>query len=152
MAQRRDNEIELWSQLSVLVAEVGNTLDRKLTRQAGVGLTEFLALNALSQGDPSGMRMQQLAEALGLNQSSVSRLVGRLQELDLAERGASETDRRGVLARITDEGRKVAQEASKLFSDEMGVALHQAGMDGRTAAVVARLRYSPEKRGAATAD
>lgn len=143
MAQRRGDEAELWRQLSVLVAEVSNQLDRKLARSTGVGLSEFLALNTLAAGDPGGMRMQQLADAVGLNQSSVSRLVARLEERGLAERSTAERDRRGVHAMITEEGRRVSREAAALFDREVALALDLASIDGRTAAVVARLRYLP---------
>ncbi|GAA1388450.1 MarR family transcriptional regulator [Kitasatospora putterlickiae] len=146
MGQRRESDIELWNQLAVLVAEVGTTLDRKLTREAGISLSEFQTLNALAAAEPEGLRIQQLAEALGLNQSSASRLVGRLQGQGLVSRGVSETDRRGVLARITERGEATARQARDLFDREMGQALDLASIDGRTATVVARLRYTPGER------
>ncbi|WP_433686832.1 MarR family winged helix-turn-helix transcriptional regulator [Micromonospora carbonacea] len=135
--------MELWKQLSVLVAEVSNQLDKKLARLAGIGLSEFLALNTLASGDPAGMRMQLLADALGLNQSSVSRLVTRLEERGLARRSTPQGDRRGVLAAITEQGREVNREANAMFGKEIALALDLASIDGRTATVVARLRYSP---------
>ncbi|MFE7192733.1 MarR family winged helix-turn-helix transcriptional regulator [Kitasatospora sp. NPDC057541] len=146
MGQRRESDIELWNQLAVLVAEVGTTVDRRLTREAGISLSEFQTLNALAAAEPEGLRIQQLAEALGLNQSSASRLVARLQGQGLVSRGVSETDRRGVLARITEQGKETARQARDLFDREMGQALDLASIDGRTATVVARLRYTPGER------
>lgn len=143
VVQRQGDEVELWKQLSVLVAEVSNQLDKKLGRSVGVGLSEFLALNTLASGDPAGVRMQLLADTLGLNQSSVSRLVTRLEERGLASRSTPEGDRRGVLATITERGRAVNREANSLFGKEVALALDLASIDGRTATVVARLRYSP---------
>ncbi|MFD0332436.1 MarR family winged helix-turn-helix transcriptional regulator [Streptomyces erythrogriseus] len=87
MRARKEDSIELWSQLSVLVAEVGTALDRRLSEDYELGLTDFLALRALANGDPSGTRMNELAQLLGLNQSSATRAVQRLESRSLAERG-----------------------------------------------------------------
>ncbi|MFJ9121536.1 MarR family winged helix-turn-helix transcriptional regulator [Streptomyces sp. NPDC102394] len=143
MRSRKEDSIELWSQLSVLVAEVGTQLDRRLSEDFGLGLTDFLSLQALSVGDPAGIRMNELAQQLGLNQSSATRAVARLEKRELAERIAHETDRRGVVVRITDAGRAIVADISKLFRQEVGMALEVAALDSRTSSVVARLRYAP---------
>lgn len=143
MRSRKEDSIELWSQLSVLVAEVGTQLDRRLSEDFGLGLTDFLSLQALSVGDPAGIRMNELAQQLGLNQSSATRAVARLEKRQFAERIAHETDRRGVVVRITDAGRAVVADISKLFRQEVGMALEVAALDSRTSSVVARLRYAP---------
>ncbi|GGP74969.1 MarR family transcriptional regulator [Streptomyces variabilis] len=143
MRARKEDSIELWSQLSVLVAEVGTALDRRLSEDYELGLTDFLALRALANGDPSGMRMNELAQLLGLNQSSATRVVQRLESRSLAEKGAHATDRRGVVVRVTDAGRDLAAEIGGLFRREVGMAFEVASMDNRTSSVVARLRYAP---------
>ncbi|MFE0525319.1 MarR family winged helix-turn-helix transcriptional regulator [Streptomyces sp. NPDC058954] len=143
MRSRKEDSIELWSQLSVLVAEVGTQLDRRLSEDFGLGLTDFLSLQALSVGDPAGIRMNELAQQLGLNQSSATRAVARLEKRQFAERIAHETDRRGVVVRITDAGRAIVADISKLFRQEVGMALEVAALDSRTSSVVARLRYAP---------
>ncbi|MFF4170679.1 MarR family winged helix-turn-helix transcriptional regulator [Streptomyces sp. NPDC001744] len=143
MRSRKEDSVELWSQLSVLVAEVGTLLDRQLSEEFGLGLTDFLSLQALSTGDPAGMRMNELAQQLGLNQSSATRAVARLEKREFAERAAHETDRRGVVVRITDAGRSVVADIGVLFRQEVGMALEVAALDSRTSSVVARLRYTP---------
>lgn len=142
MRTRKEDSVELWSQLSVLVAEVGTALDRKLSEDFQLGLTDFLALRALSNGDPAGMRMNELAQLLGLNQSSATRAVQRLAARELAEKTADAADRRGVVVRITDAGRSLAADIGSLFRREVGMALEVASMDSRTSSVVARLRYA----------
>lgn len=87
MRTRKEDSVELWSQLSVLVAEVGTALDRRLSEDFELGLTDFLSLRALSNGDPAGIRMNELAQLLGLNQSSATRAVQRLEGRGLVERG-----------------------------------------------------------------
>ncbi|GGY12511.1 MarR family winged helix-turn-helix transcriptional regulator [Streptomyces minutiscleroticus] len=143
MRPRKEDSIELWSQLSVLVAEVGTTLDRRLSEDFGLGLTDFLSLQALANGDPAGIRMNELAQSLGLNQSSATRAVKRLEAREFAERLTHETDRRGVVVRITDTGRSIVADVGQLFRREVGMAFEVAAMDSRTSSVVARLRYAP---------
>ncbi len=143
MRTRKEDSVELWSQLSVLVAEVGTTLDRRLSEDFDLGLTDFLALRALSNGDPAGIRMNELAQLLGLNQSSATRAAQRLETRGLAQKGAHGTDRRGVVVRITDAGRSTVADIGNLFRREVGMALEVASVDSRTSSVVARLRYAP---------
>jgi DNA-binding MarR family transcriptional regulator len=61
------------------------------------------ALTALDRGE---MRMGDLAVQLGLAESSVTRLVDRLVALGLVERRSSSADRRSVVARLSEEGRR----------------------------------------------
>ncbi|MEU0254198.1 MarR family transcriptional regulator [Streptomyces sp. NPDC006184] len=142
---RNEGNVELWSQLSVLVAEVGTVLDRRVEQEYGLGMTDFLALKALCGKDRSGLRMRELAATLGLNQSSATRAVTRLEREGLAERAPDGTDGRGVVVRVTPEGRDLTAEIAGLFGDEVGAALNAAALDNRMAPVVARLLYEPEK-------
>ncbi|NEC91781.1 MarR family winged helix-turn-helix transcriptional regulator [Streptomyces sp. SID12501] len=143
MRTRKEDSVELWSQLSVLVAEVGTTLDRRLSEDFDLGLTDFLALRALCNGDPAGIRMNELAQLLGLNQSSATRAAQRLETQGLAEKAAHAGDRRGVVVRVTEAGRSVVADIGNLFRREVGLALEVASVDSRTSSVVARLRYAP---------
>jgi DNA-binding MarR family transcriptional regulator len=48
--------------------------------------------------------MQDLAEAVCLSQSALSRLIGRLEGAGLVCRAMCANDRRGIYAHITDDG------------------------------------------------
>ncbi|WP_306749019.1 hypothetical protein [Saccharothrix yanglingensis] len=64
-----------WSDLRALHDRVDADLERALRRRFRLGMSEFDALSALA-GSPDGeLRMQELTGAVGLNQSSVSRLI-----------------------------------------------------------------------------
>jgi DNA-binding MarR family transcriptional regulator len=49
--------------------------------------------------------MQDLAEAVHLSQSALSRVVGRLEAEDLVARKMCTSDRRGIFACLTEQGR-----------------------------------------------
>ncbi|CAM5397310.1 MarR family winged helix-turn-helix transcriptional regulator [Streptomyces abikoensis] len=136
----QDRELALWRQLTVLTSYVGNALDKRLMRSHGVSLSEFMALTVLAEAGPEGVRMQPLADATGLNSSTISRLVARLESSGLARRSLCEEDRRATYAHATDQGREVAAEARETFGKELGTALSVAAFDERMAPVVNVLR------------
>ncbi|MCX9564741.1 MarR family transcriptional regulator, partial [Vibrio cholerae] len=69
----------LWLRVKIIVDSVENQIAKELQKEHGLGLTEYRALKLLSESENSELRMQELAKLLGLNQSSVTRLVERLE-------------------------------------------------------------------------
>jgi DNA-binding MarR family transcriptional regulator len=70
-------------------------------------------------------RMSELAEALRIDPSSVTRAVQRLEKLGLAERSPSKDDGRVVEVRITDSGRAQHYEVAERRSELMTHILRQ---------------------------
>jgi DNA-binding MarR family transcriptional regulator len=111
-------------------SQVSETVDRALNDRFGLSLSEYGALDALAKApNPEGLRMQSLADAVGLNQSSVSRLVARLERQDLVRRSLNEKDRRGVFTSITDTGREVVTEATAIYLQTLAAAFDRAMRD-----------------------
>lgn len=141
---RRDSEVELWLQLMVLTSRIGSTLDKRLQRGHGISVAEYTALAVMRENEKAGgVRMQDLAEAVGLSQSTVSRLVARLENEGLASRNISAEDRRVMYAQISDQGKAVVADAAATFQKEITTALDVASFDEQTASLVARLRHNP---------
>lgn len=83
-------------------------VEKTLNDRFDLSLSEYSTLEALVQTPgKEGMRMLALAEAIGLNQSSVSRLVARLERQGFVQRSLYEKDRCGVFTSITEAGREV---------------------------------------------
>jgi DNA-binding MarR family transcriptional regulator len=57
--------------------------------------------------------MSDLASTLGLAESTTTRLVDRLEAAGLVRRGTSASDRRCVVAGLTSEGRRVAEQVRR---------------------------------------
>ncbi|GGZ39416.1 MarR family transcriptional regulator [Streptomyces inusitatus] len=94
-----------WQTVRLLAARLEEALSKALQAEHQLSVSEFSALAALAHSDDGGhLRQQFLADAIPLNQSSVSRLVGRLEKLGLTERYLCPHDRRGVYTQISDEG------------------------------------------------
>jgi DNA-binding MarR family transcriptional regulator len=135
-----DSDELAWDALAALLSKVEQRLAKALQRQHGLGLSDYRALSRLAADDQGGMRISELAEALALNESSVSRLADRLEQAGLTERCACEDDRRGVYAFITDAGREQLRSAIPTYRAQLAAALDQASADPAVAAPVTALR------------
>lgn len=129
-----------WQAIAVLHTRVEQQLAKALQRQHGLGLSDYRALSHLASADKGGLRIQELAEVLGLNESSVSRLADRLEQAGLTERCLCEDDRRGVYAFITDAGLARVEAAAPAYRAQLAAALDQAAADPALSAAMRRLR------------
>jgi DNA-binding MarR family transcriptional regulator len=91
----------------VLVAE----LDDELRSRHGLPLTSFDVLAQLDLAPEGQLRMSELADAVLLSRSGLTRLVERLEAKGLLERRECTEDARGAYAVLTDEGRTMLSEA-----------------------------------------
>ncbi|MEU5994392.1 MarR family transcriptional regulator [Spirillospora sp. NPDC047418] len=130
----------LWGDVVTLHGRVEARLAKALQGRHGIGLSEYRALFRLAGADGGELRMQELADLIGLNQSSVSRLVARLETAGLTRRAMCPNDRRGVYTVITDEGRTVQRNAAPTYAETLTEALDDAAKDPALAALLAALR------------
>ncbi|WP_417712371.1 MarR family winged helix-turn-helix transcriptional regulator [Roseibium aggregatum] len=125
MAERSD----LWLKLIQVVANIEAELGRTLQEQHGVGLSDYRALQILSRSPDSELRMQELASYLRLNQSSVSRMVERLERHGLTIRDLCPDDKRGVYTVLTDKGRSRLESAQPDYEAALTAALKEHGCE-----------------------
>lgn len=94
---------------SLFRASLVNRFHQLATRNAGVELdrSAYFALATLSQTEP--LRISELAEACGVDASTMSRLVDRLLEHGLIEANVASRDRRAVLLQVSERGKRVLQ-------------------------------------------
>ncbi|WP_379065701.1 MarR family winged helix-turn-helix transcriptional regulator [Mesorhizobium sp. UC22_110] len=116
-----------WLRLIHAVTGVEAELGEVLQGQHGLGLSEYRALQILSRSANSELRMQDLATHLRLNQSSVSRMVERLERGGLALRDLCPDDKRGVYAVLTDMGRARLASAQPDYEAALDSALRDHG-------------------------
>ncbi len=107
-----------WDEMVVLHARVEHELAKELRRH-GLTPSEYRALCRLDATDDGELRMQELADLIGLNQSSVSRLVAKLEAAGLTERSLCPNDRRGVYTVITAEGRARRAQADPTYRETL---------------------------------
>ena len=98
--------VDAWRWLLERHARTTSALERRLQHEHGLGVSEFEVLERLAISDTDTRRMQELADAVHLSQSALSRVVARLEADGLVERGMCPDDRRGITACLTDSGRE----------------------------------------------
>ena len=89
-----------WEQVVAAVSAIDTSIGKWLTAQHNIGLTEYRALEHISTSPTHELRITELAQKLGLNQSSVTRLVGRMEDKNLAFRDTCPDDGLETVARI----------------------------------------------------
>ncbi len=89
---------------------VARRVDRPLSGH-GLSLVDLMILMSLDGGD-GRLRRVDLAERLGMSQSSVTRLLAPLEKIGLVRRETDPRDRRAAYTVLTDAGRRVTAEAS----------------------------------------
>jgi DNA-binding MarR family transcriptional regulator len=97
--------VDVWHELLDRYARSVSALERALEHEHGLGVSEYEVLERLASSERLDLRMQELAEAVHLSQSALSRVVGRLESEDLVVRKMCAQDRRGIYACLTDVGR-----------------------------------------------
>ena len=122
-----DEQDDRWCMAVRLLGRVEKQLDDALRQGHGLPLSDYRAMCALSRPDSGpSLRMGELADRIGLQVSTVTRLVGRLEARGLAERASGTGDGRAVAASITPAGRARYDEATPTYRAALGEALETA--------------------------
>ncbi len=135
--------------LPKVVARAFETQDRAL---AVAGLTARQALVLLSCDLEEANTMAELASLYGLEASSITRLVDRLEKKRLIERTRSRSDRRKTVLSLTPRGKDALQRAVKIASP-IAVAMWKgvSKQERKTlAAIVTKVLNNLEQMGPAT--
>ena len=92
-----------WRELGTILAS--RRLHASLHPELGAKLTPSKVRALALIGESGGLRIGELADRVGVDDTTATRMVDRLQELGVAERRGAEGDRRATLVDLTDEGR-----------------------------------------------
>jgi DNA-binding MarR family transcriptional regulator len=98
------DEQRAWRAFGAASRLLFDQLDRELQRDADLPHAYYEILVRLSEAAGRSMRMSDLAEATLSSRSRLSHAVARLEERGWVRREECATDRRGQLARLTDDG------------------------------------------------
>ena len=107
----QDTVVAAWREMAACHAAACAALERELGERHGLGVSDFEVLERLAESDGRKFRAQDLAEAVHLSQSALSRLVDRLARHDLVERCGCDVDRRGIYVVLTEAGERRHAEA-----------------------------------------
>jgi DNA-binding MarR family transcriptional regulator len=107
-----DDQLFAWAGFLMGHARIVRALDAELERGHGLPLSSYDVLIQLSIAPDRRLRMFELADAVVLSRSGLTRLVDRLERCGFVERERGDTDPRQTYARLTDRGLQAVAEAS----------------------------------------
>jgi DNA-binding MarR family transcriptional regulator len=119
-----DEALAVWADFLRFHAAVTDTLGRELAESGGIPLTWYDVLVQLNAAPGGRLRMQDLASAIVLSKSGLTRVVDRLADAGFVVRTSCPSDRRGTFAEITADGRAALRRARPVHL--RGVAEHFA--------------------------
>ncbi len=97
-------QLEAWRTFLRAHARVIEVLEGELKAAEDLPLTWYDVLVQLQEAPGHRLRMQELADAVLLSKSGLTRLVDRMEQAGLVSRRRCTDDRRGTFAELTDAG------------------------------------------------
>ncbi len=108
-----EHELAAWRGMLKVHSALVKALDSELEAAHGLPLSSYDVLVNLESAEGRQMRMSELADAVLLSRSGLTRLVERLERDGLLSRADCPSDARGSLAVLTDAGMAKLAEARK---------------------------------------
>jgi len=105
------------------IAKIYRTMVKVLNKrfsELGLNYFDFLVLRALEE---RGVSMSEIAKRYYVTQATVTSTVDKLERMGLVKRNREEFDRRIVTVNLTEEGRIILKDLSKIVYDFMDKAV-----------------------------
>jgi len=139
-----EDQQRVWRNYLAMVTRLQAAMNRQLQTDCGLSLADYEVLVALSERGP--LRVYELVDELGWEQSRLSHQLARMRTRGLLERQDSDQDRRGAVIDVTASGRRALAAAApghvelvrSVVFDGMSPAQLRA-FDDLTATALARL-------------
>ncbi|ULM95213.1 MarR family transcriptional regulator [Peribacillus frigoritolerans] len=142
MKNNPENEcLDNWLSITNIQMSITNELESTLQKNHHLSLKEFYVLYFLSQTSDKQLRLQQLQEMVGLSQSAISRLVGRLEAKSCGalQRHICEDDRRGIYTRLTTLGEEKLERALNTFQNILHIAFSKGNLQRELQSLMQKL-------------
>jgi DNA-binding MarR family transcriptional regulator len=115
MANRRQSRPGELNVRLMRVARAHRTLAASLLSQVGLHPGQEALLMELWEED--GRTQANLAEALGVEPPTVTKMLQRMENADLVDRRPDKTDRRAIRVHLTPKGRRLKTKVDKLWTE-----------------------------------
>ena len=105
-------ELEAWRAYLRAHSKITRCLEAELLTEKKLSLGAYDVLIQLAEAPERRLRMAELAQAVLLSRSGVTRLVDRLERAGLVHRARVDSDGRGVIAELTQDGLDTLRDAA----------------------------------------
>ena len=123
--------LEAWVAFLTAHARVVPRVSQELEAACGISLAWFDVLHQLSLAPESRRRMHELADAVLLSKSGLTRLVDRIEDAGLVARAAVPGDRRSLHVQLTPAGLALVERARGVVQQRVAAhfGLHLSDAD-----------------------
>ena len=130
-----------WLSIDSIQNKVKKELENVLQAEYSLSLKEFYVLYYLSMAPDKKLRLQQLQEMIGLSQSALSRLVGKMEAKSCGalEKHDCTDDRRGTYTHLTNLGEQKLQKSLVSFREILRLHLSAIDVEGLIKQLVEKL-------------
>ncbi len=135
------NEQRAWRGLLAMTGQLEARLNRQLQEDSGLSLADYDVLVPLSEVSVGRLRVFELAERLGWEQSRLSHHLARMQRRGLVERQECRSDRRGAFVVLTEAGRQAIEAAAPAHADAVRRLVFDGLTPGQVATVASVARH-----------
>jgi len=109
-----DRQQAAWMSYQRMRVRLAGRLSRELARETGLSDADFEILAHLAEAPDESVRSLALRCGLEWEKSRLSHQLRRMEQRGLVTREACAEDNRGAVVRVTDEGRRLADEARRV--------------------------------------
>lgn len=106
------DEMRAWRTYIEASDRLQGVLNRSLQAKHGMTMDDYRILVFLSEAPERSLRMSDIADGIVASRSKLTHQIRRLEEAGLVERAGCSSDKRGVLATLTDEGLRRLEKAA----------------------------------------
>lgn len=146
------NESEREDAVLVLLdvaARIERRLDNALSMARGISFSEYRILKALAGAERRGVMRVDLAEAVGLTASAVTRALRPLEKIGVVATEKHERDARCSLAKLTPAGLELLSDAEQVVADGLdGIPMKGVSLEklATLQAELSKPRCAPSRR------
>jgi DNA-binding MarR family transcriptional regulator len=116
MAKSAANQAEqVWEGISRAHCSMTTAIEKDMLPATGISLGWYQVLAHLSHAQDGRLRFQDLAREVGITDSGASRRLNLMIKAGLIDRVSCPSDRRGVYAHLTDNGKAAYTRAHTVF-------------------------------------
>src|SRR5580704_233400 len=107
--------VQLWEAISRAHTSTPAAIEKEMLPKPRISLGWYEVLAHLRHAPNAMLRFQDLARIEGITDSGASRRLNQMIRAGLIDRHSCPTDRRGVYAHLTDQGRAAYEKAHAVF-------------------------------------
>ena len=126
------DQLSAWRSFLRAHATVIRVLESELVAEQDLSLAAYDVLVQLAEAPERRLRMTELADAVLLSRSGVTRLVDRMESAGLVSRNRVASDGRGIAAQLTDAGLSRLRVASRTHLGRRPAPLRRPTLRGRS--------------------